>query len=176
MAVWFTSDTHFFHNKDFCYKARGFETVEEMNQEIIRRHNEVVAPDDIVYILGDCGLNAEPQDIISCLAQMNGNKYLIIGNHDSNARVLEFVKADIFKSTGMADRFTYKKITFYVSHYPMLTANFQEDKPIWNIHGHLHSPEHFHENLWHCFQVSMESNNCYPINLDTIVDLIKNKN
>ena len=55
----------------------------------------------------------------------------------------------------------------------MLVANFDDPKPIWNIHGHLHSPEHFHDNLPHCFQVSMESNNCYPISIDEIVELIK---
>ena len=33
MAIWFTSDTHFFHNKNFVYEPRGFTSVEEMNKE-----------------------------------------------------------------------------------------------------------------------------------------------
>ena len=29
--IFLTSDTHFNHNKDFVYAARGFKTIEEMN-------------------------------------------------------------------------------------------------------------------------------------------------
>ena len=46
--IWFTSDLHLGHDKDFVVQARGFETVEEMNAEIIRRWNERVYPDDDV--------------------------------------------------------------------------------------------------------------------------------
>lgn len=146
-----------------------------MNKEIIRRHNEVVLPEDKVYILGDCGLNAESHKIISCLRQLNGEKYLIIGNHDTDSRVYDFINSGAFADVIMGDRFTYKKIQFILSHYPVLTENFKSQKPIWNIFGHLHSSEHFHDNLPHCFHVSMESNNCYPISLDNIINLIKNK-
>lgn len=146
-----------------------------MNEEIIRRHNEVVLPEDKVYILGDCGLNAEPIEIIDCLGRLNGEKHLIIGNHDTNNRVYDFAISGIFADVAMGDRFTYKKIQFILSHYPTLTANFEDSKPIWNIFGHLHSPKHFHDNLPHCFHVSMESNNCYPISLDDIITLIKNE-
>lgn len=175
IMIYFISDTHFFHNKEFCYGVRGFSNPEEMNGEIIRRCNEIVSEDDILYILGDCGLTAHIDDIIYCLEQLNGTKYLIIGNHDSDARLAELAKSEVFNNIMHGDRFKYKKIEFILSHYPMLVANFDDPKPIWNIHGHLHSPEHFHDNLPHCFQVSMESNNCYPISIDEIVDLIKNR-
>lgn len=176
MAIWFTSDTHFFHNKNFVYEPRGFTSVEEMNKEIINRHNEVVKPEETVYILGDCGLNVESIEIIDCLNQLNGQKHLIIGNHDTNKRICDFIESGIFTGVAMGDRFTYKKIQFVLSHYPTLTANFEDPKPIWNIFGHLHSTEHFHNNLPHCFHVSMESNNCYPISLDEIIELIKKFN
>ena len=51
--IWITSDTHFGHDKDFIWGARGFENIEQHNQEIIKRWNEVVKKDDIVYHLGD---------------------------------------------------------------------------------------------------------------------------
>lgn len=174
--IWFTSDTHFFHNKDFVYAERGFESVEEMNEEIIRKHNEVVKPEDRVYILGDCGLSATPEEILSCLSRLNGEKILIVGNHDTDARISAFTASNVFHFIGMGDRFNYKKIQFVLSHYPTLTANFEDPKPIWNIHGHLHSPQHFHDSLPHCFQVSMESNNHYPISIDEVVNLIKKFN
>ena len=33
--IWFTSDLHFNHDKEFVVQARGFETVEEMNKAIL---------------------------------------------------------------------------------------------------------------------------------------------
>ena len=54
--IFCTSDLHLGHDKDFVVQARGFETVEEMNAEIIRRWNERVYPDDDVYVLGDLTL------------------------------------------------------------------------------------------------------------------------
>ena len=52
--VWVTSDWHFFHDKDFCYAARGYKSAEEMTNILINKYNEVVGPDDIVFCLGDC--------------------------------------------------------------------------------------------------------------------------
>ena len=36
--IWFTSDTHFNHNKEFIWKVRGFNTCDEMNEFI--KHNK----------------------------------------------------------------------------------------------------------------------------------------
>ena len=43
--IWLTSDLHFLHNKEFLYKPRGFDSVEEMNEAIIERHNVLVEED-----------------------------------------------------------------------------------------------------------------------------------
>ena len=51
--IWFSSDLHFNHNRQFIYQARGFETLEEMNQTIIERFNSLVKPEDDLYLLGD---------------------------------------------------------------------------------------------------------------------------
>lgn len=40
--TYFTSDTHFGHNKEFVFKERGFNSVEEMNAAIIKNWNSVV--------------------------------------------------------------------------------------------------------------------------------------
>ena len=36
------------HDKEFIWGARGFNSVDEMNIEIVKRWNSVVAPEDIV--------------------------------------------------------------------------------------------------------------------------------
>lgn len=53
-----------------------------MDEELIRRWNAKVKPNDTVYHLGDfaMGKNSTP----SILKKLNGNKHLIWGNHDSN--------------------------------------------------------------------------------------------
>ena len=51
--IWFTSDLHFGHDREFVWKARGFENIEDMNKAIVERFNSKVQPEDTVYILGD---------------------------------------------------------------------------------------------------------------------------
>ena len=46
--IWFTSDLHFNHDKEFVWKVRGFENVEQMNEAIISRFNSRVQPEDTV--------------------------------------------------------------------------------------------------------------------------------
>ena len=52
MNYWWTSDYHFSHFNIIRYCKRPFKTAEEMNETIIKRHNERVKPDDTVFFLG----------------------------------------------------------------------------------------------------------------------------
>ena len=79
--VFFTSDCHFDHANIIKYCSRPFETAEEMNRQLILNWNKVVSWDDTVFILGDfCfGQRTRWEKI---LPQLNGYKYLVLGNHD----------------------------------------------------------------------------------------------
>jgi calcineurin-like phosphoesterase family protein len=50
-----------------------------MDEEMVKRWNEVVRPDDKVYHLGDVVINLKKLPIMH---RLNGNKRLIRGNHD----------------------------------------------------------------------------------------------
>jgi calcineurin-like phosphoesterase family protein len=76
---WFTSDEHYFHKNIITYSKRPFRDVPEMNEEMIRRHNAVVGPQDEVWHLGDFVMKGDPGDILS---QLNGRHHLVSGNHD----------------------------------------------------------------------------------------------
>ena len=45
--IWLSSDFHFCHDREFIYKPRGFESVEEMNAAIVENWNKNVSNEDI---------------------------------------------------------------------------------------------------------------------------------
>ena len=52
-----------------------------MNDDIINKWNSQVSDKDIVFILGDVSF-AKEDVTLQCLSQLNGNLYLVTGNHD----------------------------------------------------------------------------------------------
>jgi calcineurin-like phosphoesterase family protein len=79
---WFCSDHHFWHENIIKYAKRPFKNAEEMNRELIARHNSVVAPNDMVYILGDFAFSKDPAEVIKVIKRLNGQKFYVFGNHD----------------------------------------------------------------------------------------------
>ena len=61
--IWFTSDIHFGHQKEFLWGPRGFESSLEHDEAIIRNWNSVVDYDDDIYVLGDLMLGDNDYDI-----------------------------------------------------------------------------------------------------------------
>ena len=60
--VFFTSDTHFNHDKEFIYGSRGYKDRYEHNDALIAKINEVVRPQDTLIHLGDFCLNITPPE------------------------------------------------------------------------------------------------------------------
>lgn len=162
------------HNKDFLFKPRGFHSIEEHNEAIIERHNSIVVPEDIVYCLGDCGFGTNLELVINYIKQLNGKKYLAIGNHDTDNKIKAYKEANLFEDIQFGYRIRFKKFEYLLTHYPTLVYNGDDPKPVWNIHGHDHDNIHFHS-YGHNYDVSMEAHNCYPIALEEIHQEIKNK-
>ena len=80
--VLFTSDLHFGHENVIRFDGRPFSTVEEMDNELIRRWNEKVAPGDLVYVLGDFIWKSRNDDAAELIRSLQGQIILIKGNHD----------------------------------------------------------------------------------------------
>ena len=83
---WFTSDLHFAH--PHVAKLRGFDDYKEHDRQIIRNLNELVAPDDDLYVLGDIssGSKTSLDEALSLLHRLNvgrTHRTLILGNHDT---------------------------------------------------------------------------------------------
>jgi len=98
-----------------------------MDEEMVKRWNDRVRPNDKVYHLGDVVINRKS---LSILHRLNGDKVLIRGNHD------------IFRDEEYREHF--RELRAYhvmngmiLSHIPLHEASLGRFGV--NIHGHLHS-------------------------------------
>jgi calcineurin-like phosphoesterase family protein len=131
-SVFLTSDTHFGHvnicnftNYDGS-PVRPWDSVEEMDEEMIKRWNETVGPKDKVYHLGDVVINRKSLQILD---RLNGDKVLIKGNHDI------FPLKDYVKY--FRDIRAYHVMNgFILSHIPVHKDSIARFGA--NIHGHTH--------------------------------------
>lgn len=139
--IWFTADTHFNHTNIIEYSARPFSSLEEMTEKLIENWNMRVKPGDTVYHLGDFALSygEKHRELINdLLADLNGQKWLITGNHDrkevtSNRRwvkVLDYCEIKV-------DLGGEHKQRIVMCHYAMRVWN-QCHRGAWMLHGHSH--------------------------------------
>jgi len=172
--IFFTSDLHFNHNKDFIWKARGYQSVEEMNEDFIKKWNSVVSNDDIVYVLGDVIMGEDLNAGLRMLLKLKGKKYLAIGNHDTDARIKAFKANHIFEDIQMGYRIKAKKKTIILTHYPTVTANGEDTRTL-NFYGHTHQTYDFFENKVYMYHVGVDSHNGYPVLLEDALQNIHDK-
>lgn len=174
--IYLTSDLHFCHSKSFIYEPRGFTSIEEHNEAIIKNFNSIIKPEDELYILGDLML-CDNERGLECLRQLNGNKHFIYGNHDTPARCRLYSEIGIIDE-GYATMLKYKKYYFYLSHYPTVTSNGEIEslhQVTCGLSGHTHSKDKFYNNISYLYNVAVDAHNCFPVSLDTIVEDMKIK-
>ena len=177
-AVFLVSDTHFghagvcrfTHPDDDTVKLRPWTDPDEMDEEMIRRWNDSVRPNDKVYHLGDVVINRKA---LKTLHRLNGDKVLIRGNHD------------IFPDV------EYRKYFRELRAYHVMNGMILSHIPIHpeslgrfgvNIHGHLHAsrvkmePEGKYgspviDTRYHC--VCVEQTDFAPILFEDVIKRIK---
>lgn len=176
--IWFSSDLHFGHVKDFLWKPRRFSSIEEHDETIIKNFNSVVKEDDDLYILGDLMLNDNEKGLEK-LSKLNGRIHIIFGNHDTQNKISLYQSLPNVVCGCYATVIKYKKASFYLSHYPTLTANPLDTnswhKNLINLYGHTHQQDNFYNNNPYMYHVGIDSHNCFPIEIEEIVNDIKNK-
>lgn len=130
MKRWVISDTHFYHKNIIDYCNRPFASVEEMHKELIKRWNNTVAKDDIVYHLGDFAFGSKEQ-VAEIVGQLNGRIRLIMGNHD-HKKWKDYLACGfdrVYEGPIILDNWAI------MSHHPHF-VNMQ--MPYINIYGHVH--------------------------------------
>lgn len=171
--IYFTSDLHFNHDKDFIYEPRGYKDVKEANEDILKNINELVKEDDTLYILGDIMLK-DNEEGIKCFNRINCNNiHIILGNHDTEARMELYKTNPKVKEMVYATMLKHEKWTFFLSHFPSLTGNYNASKKgeiIFNICGHVHTKDkflHMKQGLC-CYHVELDCHGNKPVNIKDI--------
>lgn len=134
--VFFTSDTHFNHQKIMEYCRRPFNSVEEMNETMIRNWNKMVGQNDIVFHLGDFCLGGAAE-WTKILDRLNGKIHLILGNHDMKNIRQGFIQR--FEEVVMQRYIEIGKKRIYLNHYPFLCYPGGYNNDVWQLFGHVHS-------------------------------------
>lgn len=177
--IWLTSDLHLFHNHEFIYKERGFDSIEEMNSEIERLWNETVAADDEVYVLGDlivCGKGGSNEAGMEIVRRLKGLKHIILGNHDTKTRMAMYEKEESIIDVQYATMLRYKGYNFYLSHFPSITTNLQHEtlkQGVINLFGHTHSKEKFFNDIPFMYNVALDAHGNRPVSIDDALKEIK---
>ena len=173
-AVFLTSDTHFGHagvckflRDDGVTKLRPWDNPEDMDEEMVKRWNETVRPNDKVYHLGDVVINRKA---LSIMHRLNGDKVLIRGNHD-------IFRDDEYRIHFRELRAYHVMNGMILSHIPIHSDSLGRFGT--NIHGHLHANrvkaevwgEYEIDTRYHC--VCVEQTDFRPILFEDVIKRIK---
>jgi calcineurin-like phosphoesterase family protein len=131
--VFFTSDQHFGHQGIIDSCARPFADTAEMDRFMIEAWNSVIQPTDTVWFLGDFAHRCEPEYARKVFAKLNGEKRLIVGNHD--ALVTDFPWTSKYIMTTIH---VDGQSSLFLCHYPMREWPGSHSGAL-HFFGHSHS-------------------------------------
>jgi calcineurin-like phosphoesterase family protein len=173
--IWFTADTHFGHKNIIEFSKRPFASVAEMDEILVRRWNEKVGPEDLVYHLGDVAL-LPPAKLRPLLDRLNGRIFLITGNHENVA-------------LACADRFDWIKPYYELTlddpdasrgkrhimlfHYAMRVWNASH-YGTWHLYGHSHG-DLPNDDTSLSIDVRVDCHNFYPLSYQDVKAIMARK-
>lgn len=172
------------------------DAIREHDEILIDRHNALVGPDDVVWVLGDAAMGDITASLANC-ARMNGRKFLVCGNHDRPAmttgakrdRWIQRYKdeggfAAVYLTEGACDGRRSLNVHLppsrmvQVSHYPYQGDSQGEDRYVdrrprddgeWLVHGHVHSAWKTNGRMINC---GVDVWDYQPVPTDVIVGII----
>lgn len=168
--IWFTSDWHFFHDRILEFHPKRKELfgtdMKEVTEKMILKWNSTVDKKDTVYILGDLAFGTVDQKR-KLFQRLNGNKILILGNHDKIPNELNsyFNHITLLKNMRFKKSvFSYlpKDIEVIMCHFPLYRWEHMEKGSIM-VHGHCHGKVDLDNN--HFNSAGMLSGNCIRVDV-----------
>lgn len=143
--IWFTSDLHFFHDRVLEFHSKRKEIfgkdIQSAKEAMITLWNSRVSKNDTVYILGDLAFGGV-EDKRELFIRLNGNKVLVLGNHDKVPNKLKsyfnhITQIKNLKFKKSVYNFLHRDLEIIMCHFPMLTWEHKEKGSVM-IHGHCH--------------------------------------
>lgn len=170
MNYFFTGDTHFGHKNIVKYCNRPFSSIEEMDDQIIKRWNSVVAKNDIVFHVGDFCFGDRDSDFDKYFYALNGRIIFIKGNHDSfawkNKEKFESFCAGYYEAK-------INNQNIVLCHYAMKVWN-KSHFGSWHLYGHSHGmlPSDISSLSMDC---GVDTHNFYPWSYDEVKSVMDKK-
>lgn len=131
---YYIADWHYGHANCISFDGRPFKTLDEMNAELIKRWNSVVKNDDTVFVLGDM-FWCKTSDAVPILKELNGQKFLVKGNHD-RCHDAKFAHCFLSIKEYMEVNDAGRKVV--LCHYPI--PCFKNHFYGWyHLYGHVHT-------------------------------------
>lgn len=186
----FTSDWHIGHDKSIIYDKRPFANMDEMCRKLINNFNSSVSNEAITYFAGDMGWANDRLKHV--MAELNGTKVLILGNHDENPNKMYRFGFDVVVY-GVTLYIAKQRVT--ITHCPLrgvVRENIfemrgakegecwhgesrhmmfsTEDEGQFHLHGHIHSPNggKSQKTQGRQFDVGVVANNYRPVSISQI--------
>lgn len=133
MTVYFTADTHFSDPRVLAIDRRPFSSLEAHDAALIALWRDTVGADDVVWHLGDFARDKPAGRAAAILAQLPGEKHLILGNNDPES---------VARDPAWASVAHYAEIAvdgqrLVLCHYPFRTWR-DSGKGVIDLHGHSH--------------------------------------
>lgn len=152
--TYFIADTHFNDSNILRFENRPFGNVDEMNTSLVNQWNNIVTEDDTVYMLGDIG-------DVKFLKHLNGKKYLIKGNHDTETN-------EFYRNAGFIEVYDHPIIldSFWILSHDILYVS--DNTPYANLFGHVHNSPIIKDYSSHHFCVSAERIEYAPVSFGHI--------
>lgn len=165
--LWFVSDTHWGHKNIIKYSNRPFESVEEMDEALIKNWNSKVKPNDEVWHLGDFSFHKEGMTE-GIIKRLNGRINFVRGNHDE-------IMPNLYKYFKSVQ--DYKEIRvdgqkIVLCHFPMLTWN-KAHRGAWMLHGHSHGSVNYLNVGTTRLDVGVDNFKYTPVSYEEVRDLLK---
>jgi len=174
--IYFTSDHHFGHSNIIKFCDRPFQTVEEMDRVLIERWNEKINPEDEVYHLGDFSLAKDPQVVSDILDQLNGTKYLIVGNHEGAAlnwrKKFKWTKE--YHELKVKDPDRKNGVQRIILFHYALRVWRGDYHGNWQLYGHSHGNLADEANRL-AIDVGVDAHNFYPVSYEEVKSIMKDK-
>ncbi len=165
--IYFTADQHFGHDAIIEYCKRPYKNSTQMDRVLIVNWNNVVKEDDVVYVIGDFSMvgPSHKQYLERITRKLNGEKHLILGNHD---RLKPFDYVDI----GFTTVHTTLQLpgTDFIMHHDPSAVCIDKSKK-WIV-GHVH--DLFKTlNKGAVINVGVDVWGFHPVSLDAIIQCLE---